>query len=35
MNMNRTLFIEDEIPYDNFANFGLSKEMIEDLPLGV
>lgn len=35
MNMNRTLFNEDEIPYDNLANFGLSKEMIEDLPLGV
>lgn len=35
MNMNRMKFNEDEIPYDNLANFDLSKEMIEDLPLSV
>lgn len=33
--MNRTKFKENEIPYDNLANFGLSREMIEDLPLSV
>lgn len=36
MNMNKTKqFTEEEIPYETLADFGLIREMIEDLPIEV
>ena len=32
-NMKRNLFEESEVPYQTLAKFGLTHEMIEDLPM--
>lgn len=35
MNMNRNKFSDEEIPYQTLQKFGLTQEMIGDLPIGV